>query len=406
MNDRARTAPFATDAIAAPVVRPAVPGRLAALDALRGLIMAVMAIDHASYFIAKVHPGEFWGVPLPHYPDGLAFFTRFITHFCAPGFFFLMGVSVTLFAESRRRLGYAEGWIARHLLIRGALLVVLEHLVENPAWVLGTIGAAVPIETHGVGAAPGGGDSLRLAFLVLYGLGSTMIACALLLRLGTGAVVALSAAAMLGTQLLLPGAEHVATRYSPALRLLLIPGQTGSLLVAYPLLPWLGIAGLGLAFGRILRHDPDRARRLALLGGFGALLVFVALRSGGGRGDFHHITQPGMIGFLSLTKYPPSLAFILITIGGNLIVLAVLMRAGAALQRWGRPLIVLGGSALFFFFTHLYVYALIGFAFPKGTTLAWMYGVWALGLVVLYPATAWYGRFKRQRPPESLWRLF
>jgi len=401
-----RSSPAIGGAAALSAAQPAGASRLAALDALRGLIMIVMAIDHASYFIAKVHPGEFWGVPLPRYPDGLAFFTRFITHFCAPGFFLLMGVSVTLFAESRRGLGQSEGRITRHLVTRGALLIVLEHVLENPAWLLGAIGATVPIETHGGGGPPGGGTSIRLGFLVLYGLGSTMIVCALLERVDTRVAVALSAAAVLATQLLLPSPAHVATRYSPALRLLLIPGQTGSLLVAYPTLPWLGIAGLGVAFGRLLRDDPARAERLARSGGLCALLVFVVLRAAGGRGDFHYIAQPGLIGLLGLTKYPPSLAFTLLTVGGNLIALAALLRTGAALERWARPLVVLGGSALFFFFVHLYVYALIGFAFPSGTTLPVMYTVWALGFVVLYPLSAWYGRFKQRRAPESLWRLF
>jgi uncharacterized membrane protein len=404
MDDLARSSP-ATGAPAPSVTPPAASGRLAALDALRGLIMLVMAIDHASYFIAKVHPGEFWGVPLPRYPDGLSFFTRFITHFCAPGFFFLMGVGVTLFAESRRRLGQSEGRIARRLLARGTLLIVLEHVLENPAWLLGAIGAAVPIETHGSGGAPGGGTSIRLGFLVLYGLGSTMVVCGLLGRLRTLPIAALGAAAVLATQLLLPGPEHVATRYAPAVRLLLIPGQTGSLLVAYPTLPWLGIAALGLAFGRVLLAAPARAERVARYGGLAALLLFGTLRAAG-RGDFHHVAEPGLIGLLGLTKYPPSLAFTLLTVGGNLIVLAALMRAGTALERWGRPLVVLGGSALFFYFAHLYVYALLGFAFPRGTTLATMYAVWAAGLVVLYPLSAWYGRFKRRRSPGSVWRLF
>ena len=71
--------------------KPSAPRRVEALDALRGLIMILMAIDHASYFIAKVHPGEFWGMPLPQYPDGLSFFTRAVTHLCAPGFFFADG---------------------------------------------------------------------------------------------------------------------------------------------------------------------------------------------------------------------------------------------------------------------------------------------------------------------------
>src|SRR5512143_1856798 len=80
--------------------------RLAGMDAHRGLIMIFMAIDHASYFIARVHSAEFWGIALPVYPDALWFWTRWITHLCAPGFFFLMGIGMVLFADARRRAGW------------------------------------------------------------------------------------------------------------------------------------------------------------------------------------------------------------------------------------------------------------------------------------------------------------
>jgi uncharacterized membrane protein len=186
--------------------------------------------------------------------------------------------------------------------------------------------------------------------------------------------------------------------------LLLVPGQTGSVLVAYPLLPWLGIAGLGLAFGRALLDDPRRAQRIALVAGGTALVLFGGLRAAGA-GDFHALAGPGWIGVFNLTKYPPSLAFILLTLGVDLLVLAAFLRAGERTTGWSGPLLVFGGSALFFYFAHLYLYAVIGFAFPRGASLAAMYPVWAVGLALLYPACAWYGRFKRRQPPESLWRL-
>ena len=83
--------------------------RITALDANRGFIMVLMAIDHASYFIARVHSAEFWGVTLPLYPNAIWFWTRWITHLCAPGFFFLMGIGMILFAEARRQAGWEEG---------------------------------------------------------------------------------------------------------------------------------------------------------------------------------------------------------------------------------------------------------------------------------------------------------
>ena len=93
--------------------------RIIALDAHRGLIMVLMAIDHASYFIARVHSAEFWGVALPVYSSGYWFWTRWITHLCAPGFFFLMGIGMILFADARRKAGWEEGRITGFFIIRG-----------------------------------------------------------------------------------------------------------------------------------------------------------------------------------------------------------------------------------------------------------------------------------------------
>src|SRR5438067_9381300 len=107
--------------------------RLLPLDGLRGLIIIVMALDHANLFIAHEHPPpEFWSGPPPSYTNALAFLTRFATHFAAPGFFFLIGAGMALFAASRRDLGWTEGAIRRHLIARGGLLIALQLLIENP----------------------------------------------------------------------------------------------------------------------------------------------------------------------------------------------------------------------------------------------------------------------------------
>ena len=88
-----------------------VQNRLLPVDALRGLIIVFMALDHANYFIAQQHSsGEHWGGVLPAYTDGLAFLTRFITHLSAPGFFFLMGVGMVLFAQKRSQTGCPWPW--------------------------------------------------------------------------------------------------------------------------------------------------------------------------------------------------------------------------------------------------------------------------------------------------------
>jgi hypothetical protein len=138
--------------------------RYFALDALRGLIIVLMAIDHANHFIARKHPsGEYYRSPMPVYDDTLTFFTRFVTHLCAPGFFFLMAIGMVLFAESRRERGWSEIQIIKHFWIRGGILIVLQLLLINRAWEL----------------RPFFGMSY---FGVLYALGATMIVGSLLLK--------------------------------------------------------------------------------------------------------------------------------------------------------------------------------------------------------------------------------
>ena len=113
--------------------------RLPSLDLLKGLIMAAMALDHTSYFIGKTHIFEFWAILLPPYPSALAFLTRFVTHFCAPGFFFLMGAGMVLFSRSRIAKGWTEGRILRYFLSRGFILILLQFFFENSAWMLSLI---------------------------------------------------------------------------------------------------------------------------------------------------------------------------------------------------------------------------------------------------------------------------
>ena len=112
-------------------------GRVQALDRLRGLIVVLMALDHANYFVAQAHSsGEYWGGSFPVYPTVWAFLTRLVTHLTAPGFFFLMGVGMVLFSLKRDEEGWNKTEIRRHFLLRGALLILLQLLVVNRAWEL------------------------------------------------------------------------------------------------------------------------------------------------------------------------------------------------------------------------------------------------------------------------------
>lgn len=377
------------------------PERLISLDALRGLIMVLMAVDHSSYFIGKLHPAEYWGIPLPQYENALFFLTRLITHPCAPGFFFLMGTGMVLFAASRRKLGWTEGRIVRFFLIRGALLVGIEVFFINITWLMGMLSSREEFQSMG----PGGGGDTRLAFLVLSALGLSMAFSSLLLRSGPALLLSLGTAVTFCVQIAIPGPEHVETLYDPLLRLLLIPGQTGSLTVIYPVLPWFGICCFGMGFGKLLLKDRRRAFQYALYAGIASIALFAVLRGLGGFGSFH-APETGWIGFLNLTKYPPSLTFVLLMLGLNLVFLALFERSAAGLKKWGRPLLVFGGTALFFYVLHMYIFASLGFAFSYGAELRIIYVVWLGVLFLLYPICRWYGNFKRRTKPESVWRFF
>jgi uncharacterized membrane protein len=107
-----------------------------------------------------------------------------------------------------------------------------------------------------------------------------------------------------------------------------------------------------------------------------------------------------------VVKYPPSLPFIFLTLGIDLLLLAAFVRIESGVRRWN-PLVVFGSSPLFFYIAHLYLYKVIGETFyPRGTQLLSMYPLWLGGLVILYPLCWLFGRFKQRQPLNSLWRFF
>lgn len=381
-------------------IQPGKGPRLLWLDALRGLLIVLMAIDHASFFIDKVHRGEYWGIPLETYTHAVDFLTRFVTHFCAPGFFFLMGIGLVLLAESRYRAGWSRGKVLRHFALRGLILIGLQFLLEDPAWLVSNM-----INPVTMLPPPGGGsDNVWIYLGVLYGLGTAMIFWALLLPLNGWAVLGISAGVVAVTQAVIPTLPDAFTLYSPLWRLLLIPGHTNEWLVFYPLFPWIGIVGFGVAFGKLWMRDAARAYQTAGIVGAASLVLFFVLRLLD-FGDFHPIAGPGWMAFLSMTKYPPSLVYLALTLGAVLLGLFLFTRLSARDSRWLQVLAVYGSAPLFFYLTHLYLYEFIGFAFPTGTHIGVMYLLWLVGLVILYPLCRWYGAFKQKKSPDSLWRL-
>jgi uncharacterized membrane protein len=377
--------------------------RIASLDVMRGLIIVLMAIDHARAFVAKNHPGEFWGRPLPDYGgDVLAFVTRLISHPCAPGFFFLMGAGMTLFAASRDETtlkGRTTGFLA----VRGLALILLGQVFENLSFTFG-FANATRMESYGIRVPGADGTAPSVILGVLYGLGAALILGSVLIRLRPAALLGIAALIVLATEWITPPASQADVRFHPVLRLLLIPGKTGPLLVAYPALAWLPCTLVGMAFARWLLDDRDRAfRRLVLMGG-SFLVFFVVLRAAGGFGNLTP-PAPGWIGFFNTVKYPPALTFLLFALGVDFLLLTVIERWRLAERPWIEPLRVFGAVPFFFFVTHLWLYAVMGRFFPAGTTLPSMYVFWLLGLALLYFPCKWYGAFKRTRPESSLLRM-
>lgn len=353
--------------------------RLVPVDALRGLIIILMALDHANYFIAQRHPsGEHWGGNFPSYDSAIGFLTRFVTHFSAPGFFFLMGIGMVLFTTSRYKSGWSPAEVRRHFLLRGAILIMLQFVIINPIWKI----SPIPFPTWYQG--------------VLVALGGTMIIASLLLRLSPWLLLSLTAAISIAIE---------ATHPDPSLwgqfndtPLVLVFGFSGgdqTFWVNYPVLAWLEFVTFGMAFGRWFQNEPERTYHRALIMGFGLVIIFFPIRALNGFGNIRPMAGSSWIDFLNVVKYPPSWSFTLIALGMNLIILGVLNRIMPRARSLINTLAAFGRVPLFLYVTHLLLYAVLGRIFtPAGSSYALMYLFWAGGLALLYPLVIWYARKK------------
>jgi uncharacterized membrane protein len=376
------------------------PRRLPSIDLLRGLLVALMALDHASGIILKVHRSEYWDRPLPVYADFLTFITRFSTHICAPGFFLLLGTGLVLFADSRRRAGWSGWRTARAQLLRGLLLVGLQFLVINPIWQAAQSGrAAFPGSLlQAFGPAP-------LYAGVLSALGMTLLAGACLVGLRKEALLVLGLLIVVAAQLLISGPAQGKAEFAAAARLLLVAGRGRHILVNYPLFPWAGVALLGMAFGKTLLASPRLARRGAWAAGLLGLALFLLLRLSGGFGNTHP-PAGGFAGLLSLTKYPPSVTFLLFTLSVNLLLWRLFEALPPAAAERAVLLRCFGGAPLFFYCLHLALYTGFALLVPLQLPFWSLYPLWIASLLLFYPVCRLYLDFKRRRPPGSAWRAF
>ncbi|MFO0604185.1 MAG: heparan-alpha-glucosaminide N-acetyltransferase domain-containing protein [Polyangiales bacterium] len=366
------------------------PPRDASVDLVRGAVMVLMALDHARDFFGDGRdPLDLATTTFP------LFFTRWVTHFCAPVFVLLAGVSAYVGGASMRP---AEA--SRLLLTRGLWLVVLELTVVRFGWLFNV--------------------DYRFSFVqVIWAIGWSMVALALLSRLGARACLALGAAMIAGHNLLdgvhadrLGGAGwlwHVL--HQPGR---LTPLEGHRVYVAYPLVPWVGVMAVGYGLGPWMERAPAERRQLILRAGAVLTAGFVSLRALNVYGDPQRWrAQPRtgftLLSFLDCEKYPPSLLYLLMTLGPALLAWGAL--TGRDLAR-ARPVVTFGRVPLFYYVLHLpllhamagaWLYARGGTAAIEaahssrngsGGSLPVVYAAWALGVALLWPLCRWFDGVK------------
>jgi uncharacterized membrane protein len=372
--------------------------RLNFIDFTRGLIMALMAWDHVSGFWNVGHRGsEGLGGTFPLFPDFTQFMLRFITHFCAPTFMFLAGTALALSTIKRLSRGESQRDITVRIAKRGGVLILLALFLEGNVF----------------GNGP-------LYWGVISCFGACFIILSVYRRLPTAAIFLSSLAAILLHQFIdlswIPANPYgnYYLRLGYYLRLIIHePNFNYQPFVGlYPIIPWIGVIGLGWCFGVLLsRYDLGKIRSLKLpisLTGLASLVLFVVVRWFNGYGNLYPRKGDSLQDWLSLSKYPPDLAFLLSTLG----VMCLILSLGIVLEekRWIERgvfgvLLTFGRVPLFFYFVHLFLYRLRPtwmaqplFMMDTGGTLVF----WLVGLYILWRLCLRYERLKRKHPDSLL----
>lgn len=374
--------------------------RIETIDLLRGLVMIIMAIDHTRDFF---HKEALTGDPLnPDTTTCILYFTRWITHFCAPTFVFLSGLSAWL--QSRRK---TTKELSRFLITRGLWLILIE----------------VTVMTLGIS-----GDIHYGIFILqtIWSIGISMVILGLVIWLPYRLILLTGLLIVLGHNSI-DFAEAGRNNFPVWWQFLHRGGflhlwGNHFLGIFYPFLPWTGLMILGYCFGKLFT-DTDALKRTKFLlwTGMAAILFFIVLRTLDIYGDpLHWHKQDSFIktffSFMNVQKYPPSLLFMCATIGPGLIFLALVKNTTGRLSK---IIIVFGRVPFFYYILHFYVLHIIKiilylsrghslaegltgvpnipfkFAAPgEGYSLWVVYGIWLSVIILLYPLCKWYDTYK------------
>jgi uncharacterized membrane protein len=382
---------------------------LTAIDALRGAIMIVMALDHTRDFL---HVGA-----MSFSPEDLArttpflFFTRWVTHVCAPVFMLTAGFGAFF---RRQRPGATTGELSRFLWTRGLWLVIVELTIMRLAMNF-TLAPDFPV-----------------ILLVLTALGLSMIGLAALVHLPVR-VLAIASLAVVALHNLLDGVQ--ASSFGALAPVWNLLHQQGvfvlagiPFVVAYPIVPWVAVMALGYCAGSLFLEPLEVRQRVLLRWGAGLTVAFVIVRAINVYGDpAPWSVQPSpvmtLVSFLRVTKYPPSLDFLLMTMGPALLALRYFDRRGV---RPDGPLVVIGRVPLFFYVVHFWLLHAVTSAFAWArygrASLAYVfspvpsmggsrdvfpadfgyplwvtYAVWTGVVIALYPLCRWFAGVKARR---------
>jgi uncharacterized membrane protein len=361
---------------------------------VRGIVMILMALDHTRDYFSKLH---FQPEDLTRATPFL-FATRWITHFCAPTFFLLAGVGAALAVSG----GKSTKEVSRFLLTRGLWLVVLEITVSALGW------------------------NFKLGFplilLVIWALGLSMVVLSGLMFLPKKVIATIAILTIAGHNLLDNVGAATMAGGGPFWHILHRPGLISTqplVIVAYPIIPWFAVMALGFVLGDVFRWEPERRRRFLLLAGTASIVAFIAIRFLNAYGNPapwapQKTAALTVASFLNAMKYPPSLDYLLMTIGPTLIALALLENARGPLERAAS---VYGRVPMFYYLGHIYVIHVLaavfalwqggsaGFlsldtaSFPAwyGTTLPGVYAAWALVVLIMYLPCRWFANLKSRR---------
>ena len=314
--------------------------RLQAIDALRGLVILIMMVDHVRETFYLHHQ-----VPDPMLISGTdesLFFSRILAHLCAPVFVVLTGLSAYLYQAKNNSIAMTRMF----LLKRGLFLIFLELIVINFAW---------------TGQFPP--DVIYLQ--VIWAIGLSMVVLAGLIGFSQPLLWVISLSIIFGHNLL----DQVSFQHLPIVQNIwfilhergwIELGEHIRFRTSYPLLPWIGVITLGYCIGyTVFNSAQDIAKRNKILMGFGlsSICLFFILRTMNVYGDQAWSMMPTsletIMSFMNLTKYPPSLLFILWNVGLGLILLVFIQKVEN--KNWIKPLIIFGSVPMFFYIVHLYV---------------------------------------------------